>query len=81
VIENFHIAEIIREAGPEGIHINEIGKKANQDPAKIGGQEIEVRRCGVTKSLFKDASCGCWLHHTFSRKSLRTYLLITATRL
>ena len=35
-IEALHIPEIIREAGPEGIHVREIGKKTSQDPSKIG---------------------------------------------
>lgn len=35
-IEALHIPEIIREAGPQGIHVHDIGKKTGQDPSKIG---------------------------------------------
>ena len=35
-VEALHVPEIIREAGALGIHVRDIGKKANQDPAKLG---------------------------------------------
>ncbi|PPQ95286.1 hypothetical protein CVT26_014860 [Gymnopilus dilepis] len=32
-----NVTEILREGGPDGVHINDIGAKNGQDPQKIGG--------------------------------------------
>jgi len=39
-VEALHVPEIIREAGAQGIHVRQIGKKTSQDPAKIGAALI-----------------------------------------
>ena len=39
-VEALHVPEIIREAGPQGAHVRQIGEKTCQDPAKIGAALI-----------------------------------------
>jgi hypothetical protein len=31
-----NVVEILREAGPQGLHVNEISARNNTDPSKLG---------------------------------------------
>ncbi|KII89666.1 hypothetical protein PLICRDRAFT_108610 [Plicaturopsis crispa FD-325 SS-3] len=44
--------EILREAGPQGLHINDIAAKSNTDPGKLG----RVLRLLATECIFKEVS-------------------------
>ncbi|KAJ7090725.1 O-methyltransferase [Mycena belliarum] len=52
-------AEIIREAGPQGCHINEIGKKNGVDPLKIG----RLLRPLASQHIFREVSPGVFAHN------------------
>ncbi|KLO13212.1 S-adenosyl-L-methionine-dependent methyltransferase [Schizopora paradoxa] len=47
VVTELNISEILKEAGPDGLHISEIAKKCNADP---------VRLCPIIRYL-----CGRWI--------------------
>ncbi|KAJ7749594.1 O-methyltransferase [Mycena maculata] len=55
-------AEIIREAGPEGCHINDIAKKNGMDPAKIA----RVLRPLATQHIFREISPNVFAHNRVS---------------
>ncbi|KII92454.1 hypothetical protein PLICRDRAFT_172543 [Plicaturopsis crispa FD-325 SS-3] len=52
VAEATHISEILREAGPQGLHINEIAAINHTDPSKLG----RVLRLLATEHIFKEVS-------------------------
>ncbi|KAJ7090732.1 O-methyltransferase [Mycena belliarum] len=52
-------AEIIREAGPQGCHIHEIGKKNGVDPLKIG----RLLRPLASQHIFREVSPGVFAHN------------------
>ncbi|GJJ06649.1 hypothetical protein Clacol_000843 [Clathrus columnatus] len=47
-----NVAEILREAGPQGLHINDIVIRNGQDPAKLGG----CLRYLATQYIFKEVT-------------------------
>ncbi|KAJ7835943.1 O-methyltransferase [Mycena olivaceomarginata] len=55
-------AEIIREAGPQGCHINDIGKKNGMDPMKIA----RVLRPLATQHIFREVSPDVFAHNRIS---------------
>jgi len=57
-----HVPEILDEAGTEGMHINEIGKKANVHPQKIG----RLLRLLATNFFFKEVRPDVFAHNRTS---------------
>ncbi|KAJ6586263.1 O-methyltransferase [Mycena vulgaris] len=55
-------AEIIREAGPEGCHINDIAQKSGMDPAKLA----RVLRPLATQHIFREITPNVFVHNRIS---------------
>ncbi|KAJ6614651.1 O-methyltransferase [Mycena sp. CBHHK59/15] len=55
-------AEIIREAGPQGCHVNDIAKKNGMDPVKIA----RVLRPLATQHIFRELSPDVFAHNRIS---------------
>ncbi|KAJ6510967.1 O-methyltransferase [Mycena sanguinolenta] len=62
VVTESSTAEIIREAGPQGCHINEIAKKNGVDPLKIA----RVLRPLATQHIFREVSPNVFAHNRLS---------------
>ncbi|KAJ7075078.1 O-methyltransferase [Mycena belliarum] len=63
-------AEIIREAGPKGCHINDIAKKNGMDPLKIGRHQStnssRLLRLLATQHIFREVSPDVFAHNRIS---------------
>ncbi|KAK7028529.1 putative S-adenosyl-L-methionine-dependent methyltransferase [Favolaschia claudopus] len=62
VIAESSTAEIIREAGPQGCHINDIAKKNGMDPMKIA----RLLRPLATNHIFREVSPNVFAHNRIS---------------
>ncbi|KAF7333319.1 putative S-adenosyl-L-methionine-dependent methyltransferase [Mycena venus] len=62
VVAESSTAEIIREAGPQGCHINDIAKKNGMDPTKIA----RVLRPLATQHIFRELSPDVFAHNRIS---------------
>ncbi|KAF8162504.1 S-adenosyl-L-methionine-dependent methyltransferase [Mycena galopus ATCC 62051] len=62
VVAESSTAEIIREAGPQGCHINDIAKKNGMDPTKIA----RVLRPLATQHVFREVSPNVFAHNRIS---------------
>ncbi|KAJ7070243.1 O-methyltransferase [Mycena belliarum] len=62
VVSASSTAEIIREAGPEGCHIDKIAEKNGMDPMKIG----RVLRPLATRHIFREVSPNVFAHNRIS---------------
>ncbi|KAI0697896.1 S-adenosyl-L-methionine-dependent methyltransferase [Cytidiella melzeri] len=61
VIE-LHVAEIIRDAGPQGMHVNEIAAPTNCDPGKLA----RVLRLLATSYIFQEVAPNTFAHNRIS---------------
>ncbi|KIM80118.1 hypothetical protein PILCRDRAFT_535803 [Piloderma croceum F 1598] len=50
VVVTANLTEILREAGPQGLHIKDIGERCGSDPQKIG----RILRCLATNHIFRE---------------------------
>ncbi|TFY82517.1 hypothetical protein EWM64_g1487 [Hericium alpestre] len=62
VANDTNIPEILREAGPQGLHVNEIAKKNGLDPARIG----RVLRTLATIHVFKEVKPDVFANNALS---------------
>ncbi|KAF7363224.1 S-adenosyl-L-methionine-dependent methyltransferase [Mycena venus] len=62
VVAESSTAEIIREAGPQGCHIDDIAKKNGMDPTKIA----RVLRPLATQHIFRELSPNVFAHNRIS---------------
>ncbi|KAJ7330390.1 O-methyltransferase [Mycena albidolilacea] len=62
VVAESSTAEIIREAGPQGCHINDISKKNGVDPVKLA----RVLRPLATQHIFREVSPNVFAHNRIS---------------
>ncbi|EKM51829.1 uncharacterized protein PHACADRAFT_199332 [Phanerochaete carnosa HHB-10118-sp] len=57
-----HAAEVIREAGPKGLHISQIAKPTNMDPNKLA----RILRLLATNHIFKEVAPDVFAHNRTS---------------
>ncbi|KLO13130.1 O-methyltransferase [Schizopora paradoxa] len=57
-----HIAEILNEAGPEGLHIDVIAEKCNVDSTKLGS----ILRCLAGRWIFKEVAPDVYANNRLS---------------
>ncbi|EKM51830.1 uncharacterized protein PHACADRAFT_212446 [Phanerochaete carnosa HHB-10118-sp] len=57
-----HAAEVIREAGPKGLHISQIAKPTNMDPSKLA----RTLRLLATNHIFKEVAPDVFAHTRIS---------------
>lgn len=51
LLEASHVVEILREAGPQGLHVSDISKKNGVDAKKLG---LSLYGCGLGIMLMHD---------------------------
>ncbi|KLO19077.1 S-adenosyl-L-methionine-dependent methyltransferase [Schizopora paradoxa] len=61
VIE-LHVTEILREAGPQGMYVDEIAKKCNVDPQKLR----TILRCLAGRWIFRETAPDTYTNNRFS---------------
>ncbi|KAI0059947.1 S-adenosyl-L-methionine-dependent methyltransferase [Artomyces pyxidatus] len=57
-----HVAEILREAGPQGLHVRDIAKPTNVDPKKLA----RILRLLATNHVFVEVSPDVFTHNRLS---------------
>ncbi|EJD00244.1 S-adenosyl-L-methionine-dependent methyltransferase [Fomitiporia mediterranea MF3/22] len=62
IAEGTHVAEIIRNAGPKGMHVNDIAKKSGVDPKKLE----RVLRFLATNHYFREVKERTFAHNLLS---------------
>ncbi|KAF9471449.1 S-adenosyl-L-methionine-dependent methyltransferase [Pholiota conissans] len=60
-----NVVEILREAGPQGLHIDDISARNNTDPSKLG----RVLRLLATEHIFKEVSPDVFANNRISSAS------------
>lgn len=57
-----HVAEVLRDAGPQGLHVKDIAARNGQDPSKLGG----CLRYLATYHIFKEITPDVFTHTRIS---------------
>jgi hypothetical protein len=56
------VADVLAEAGPDGIHVEEIAKKTRTDPSKLG----RIMRPLTTRHIFREIAPDVFVHNRIS---------------